>query len=141
VIFTGAGGDFIPAVDFGTFSNVADPGVWSQVHDEGVQILENSFPKFGVLRLSRISISRRPYGFLSTIILGALVDQLKSKRRTEKLRQCVAMGRGMRIRAIASSTTQLAAATSSSRKQPGICVPPRGMSVTIRTAFLWFAGS
>jgi enoyl-CoA hydratase/carnithine racemase len=41
VIFTGAGGDFIPAVDFGTFGNVADPGVWSQVHDEGVQILEN----------------------------------------------------------------------------------------------------
>jgi hypothetical protein len=23
--------------------NVADPGVWSQVHDEGVQIVENSF--------------------------------------------------------------------------------------------------
>jgi enoyl-CoA hydratase/carnithine racemase len=41
VILTGAGGDFIPAVDFSTFGNVADPGVWSQVHDEGVQILEN----------------------------------------------------------------------------------------------------
>jgi hypothetical protein len=23
--------------------NFADPGVWSQVHDEGVQIVENSF--------------------------------------------------------------------------------------------------
>lgn len=41
VILTGAGGDFIPAVDFTTFGNVADAGVWSQVHDEGVQILEN----------------------------------------------------------------------------------------------------
>ena len=41
VILTGAGGDFIPAIDFSTFGNVADPGVWSQTHDEGVQILEN----------------------------------------------------------------------------------------------------
>jgi enoyl-CoA hydratase/carnithine racemase len=41
VILTGAGGDFIPAIDFSSFGNVADPGVWSQVHDEGTQILEN----------------------------------------------------------------------------------------------------
>lgn len=41
VILTGAGGDFIPEIDFGSFGNVADPDVWSQVHDEGVQILEN----------------------------------------------------------------------------------------------------
>jgi enoyl-CoA hydratase/carnithine racemase len=41
VILTGAGGDFISDVDFSTFGNVADTGVWSQVHDEGVQILEN----------------------------------------------------------------------------------------------------
>jgi enoyl-CoA hydratase/carnithine racemase len=41
VIFTGTGGHFIPAIDFSSFGNVADPGVWSQVHDEGVQILEN----------------------------------------------------------------------------------------------------
>src|SRR6201997_115770 len=41
VILTGAGGDFIPGIDFATFGNVADPGVWSQAHDEGVQILEN----------------------------------------------------------------------------------------------------
>lgn len=41
VILTGAGGDFIPAIDFSSFGNVADPGVWSQVHDEGVQIIEN----------------------------------------------------------------------------------------------------
>src|ERR1700740_852372 len=41
VMLTGAGGEFIPGIDFVSFGNVADPGVWSQVHDEGVQILEN----------------------------------------------------------------------------------------------------
>jgi enoyl-CoA hydratase/carnithine racemase len=41
VILMGAGGEFIPDIDFASFGNVADPGVWSQVHDEGVQILEN----------------------------------------------------------------------------------------------------
>src|SRR6266853_2141635 len=41
VIFTGTAGEFIPAIDFASFGNVADPGIWSQVHDEGVQILEN----------------------------------------------------------------------------------------------------
>jgi enoyl-CoA hydratase/carnithine racemase len=41
VILTGAGGQFIPAIDFPSFGNVADPGVWSVVHDEGTQILEN----------------------------------------------------------------------------------------------------
>lgn len=41
VILTGAGGDFITDVDWSSFGDVADPGVWSQVHDEGVQALEN----------------------------------------------------------------------------------------------------
>src|SRR6266403_5512856 len=41
VILTGTGGEFIPGIDFSSFGNVADPDVWSQVHDEGVQILEN----------------------------------------------------------------------------------------------------
>ncbi|MGH9559926.1 MAG: enoyl-CoA hydratase/isomerase family protein [Terracidiphilus sp.] len=41
VILTGAGGEFIPGIDFSTFGNVADPGVNSQIHDEGVQIVEN----------------------------------------------------------------------------------------------------
>jgi enoyl-CoA hydratase/carnithine racemase len=41
VILTGACGEFIPGIDFSSFGNVADPGVWSQVHDEGVQLLEN----------------------------------------------------------------------------------------------------
>src|SRR5512146_1898676 len=41
VILTGAGGDFIPEIDFASFGDVADPDVWSKVHDEGTQILEN----------------------------------------------------------------------------------------------------
>jgi enoyl-CoA hydratase/carnithine racemase len=41
VILTGAGGEFIPEIDFSSFGDVADPGVWGQVHDEGVQLLEN----------------------------------------------------------------------------------------------------
>jgi enoyl-CoA hydratase/carnithine racemase len=41
VILTGAGGDFIAGVDWPSFGDVRDPGVWSQIHDEGVQILEN----------------------------------------------------------------------------------------------------
>jgi len=41
VILAGAGGEFIPGIDFSSFGNVADPAVWSQVHDEGGQILEN----------------------------------------------------------------------------------------------------
>jgi enoyl-CoA hydratase/carnithine racemase len=41
VILTGAGGHFITDVDFATFGNVADPETWAQVHDEGVQIIEN----------------------------------------------------------------------------------------------------
>jgi enoyl-CoA hydratase/carnithine racemase len=40
VILTGAG-DFMAAIDFSSFGNVADPDVWSRVHDEGVQIVEN----------------------------------------------------------------------------------------------------
>jgi len=41
VILTGVGGEFIIGVDWPSFGNVGDPGVWSQVHDEGVQVLEN----------------------------------------------------------------------------------------------------
>jgi enoyl-CoA hydratase/carnithine racemase len=41
VILTGAGGEFIPEIDLSSFGNVADPGVSDQVHDEGVQLLEN----------------------------------------------------------------------------------------------------
>src|SRR5215813_8534974 len=41
VILTGKGQEFIAGIDFSSFGNVADPLVWSQVHDEGIQILEN----------------------------------------------------------------------------------------------------
>ena len=41
VIITGAGGEFITDVAWSSFGDVADPAVWSQVHDEGVQALEN----------------------------------------------------------------------------------------------------
>src|ERR1700683_2513608 len=41
VIITGAAGDFIVDVDWSSFGDVSDPEVWSQVHDEGVQVLEN----------------------------------------------------------------------------------------------------
>ena len=41
VILTGTGGEFIPGIDFSSFGDVADPAVWSRVHDEGVQVLEN----------------------------------------------------------------------------------------------------
>ena len=41
VILTGAGREFITDVDWSSFGDVPDPGVWSQVHDEGVQVLEN----------------------------------------------------------------------------------------------------
>jgi enoyl-CoA hydratase/carnithine racemase len=41
VILTGAGGDFITGVEWSSFGNVSDPSVWSQIHDEGVQVLEN----------------------------------------------------------------------------------------------------
>jgi hypothetical protein len=52
-----------------------------------------------------------------------------------------AMDRGRMIRAIASSTTQLAAATSSSHRLTGVCDPPKGISVATKTAFPRLAGS
>jgi enoyl-CoA hydratase/carnithine racemase len=41
VILTGAGGNFIGDVEWSSFGEVADPGVWSRIHDEGIQTLEN----------------------------------------------------------------------------------------------------
>lgn len=40
VILTGVG-DWMAEIDFGSFGNVGDANVWSKVHDEGTQILEN----------------------------------------------------------------------------------------------------
>jgi enoyl-CoA hydratase/carnithine racemase len=41
VILTGAGGHWMADIDFATFGDVSDPDVWSKVHDEGSQIVEN----------------------------------------------------------------------------------------------------
>ena len=41
VIITGAGGSFIGDVEWTSFGEVADPGIWSRIHDEGGQTLEN----------------------------------------------------------------------------------------------------
>jgi enoyl-CoA hydratase/carnithine racemase len=41
VILTGSDGQFITDVEWSSFGDVTDPGVWSQVHDEGLQVLEN----------------------------------------------------------------------------------------------------
>ena len=41
VILTGAAGDFIIGVDWASFGDVSDPLVWTQIHDEGTQVLEN----------------------------------------------------------------------------------------------------
>lgn len=41
VILTGAGGEWIPDIDFASFGDVSDPDGWAKVHDEGVQVLEN----------------------------------------------------------------------------------------------------
>ena len=41
VILTGTGGQWMAEIDFATFGDVSDPDVWSKVHDEGTQIVEN----------------------------------------------------------------------------------------------------
>ena len=38
VIMTGAGGNFIGDVEWPSFGDVADPGVWSRIHDEGARL-------------------------------------------------------------------------------------------------------
>lgn len=40
VILTGIG-DWMAEIDFGSFGKVGDADIWSKVHDEGTQILEN----------------------------------------------------------------------------------------------------
>ena len=41
VIITGAGEQFIGDVEWTSFGDVTDPGIWSRIHDEGGQVLEN----------------------------------------------------------------------------------------------------
>ncbi len=73
VILTGAGGEFIPGIDFSSFGNVADPGVWSQVHDEGVQLLENianiRVPVIAAIE-GRAHVHRE-YALLASVIVAA----------------------------------------------------------------------
>src|SRR4051812_10989323 len=40
VILAGVG-DYMAEINFGSFRNVGDANIWSKVHDEGTQILEN----------------------------------------------------------------------------------------------------
>jgi enoyl-CoA hydratase/carnithine racemase len=41
VILTGAGGQWMPDIDFSTFGDVSDPDIFAKMHDEGEQVLEN----------------------------------------------------------------------------------------------------
>lgn len=40
VILTGAGRQWMPDIDFKSFGDASDPNVWSQIHDDGTQLLE-----------------------------------------------------------------------------------------------------
>jgi enoyl-CoA hydratase/carnithine racemase len=73
VILAGAGGEFIPGIDFSSFGNVAEPGVWSQVHDEGVQIVEN-LANIRVLLIAAIegrAHVHSEYALLANVIVAA----------------------------------------------------------------------
>jgi hypothetical protein len=59
VILTGVGGEFIPSIDFSSFGNVADPGVWSRIHDEGIQILEKETRPSPLVCRSRMETAPR----------------------------------------------------------------------------------
>lgn len=81
VILTGAGGDFIPGIDFGSFGDVSDPDVWSKVHDEGTQILENiaNIRVPMIFALEGRAHVHAEYGLLANLIVageGASFDDL-----------------------------------------------------------------
>ncbi|MBU8538399.1 enoyl-CoA hydratase/isomerase family protein [Falsiroseomonas tokyonensis] len=81
VILTGAGGDFIPAIDFASFGDVSDPDVWSKVHDEGTQILENiaNIRVPMIFALEGRAHVHAEYGLLANLIVagaGASFDDL-----------------------------------------------------------------
>ena len=78
VILTGAGAEFITDVDWSSFGDVTDPGVWSQVHDEGVQVLEN----MANIRVPVIAAIVREVGYglsLEGASSAALAKSLKAK--------------------------------------------------------------
>src|ERR1700689_926534 len=73
VILTGAGGDFMIGVDWSSFKNVSDPEVWSQTHDEGVQVLEN-MANIRVLVIAAIegrAHIHSEYALLANVIVAA----------------------------------------------------------------------
>src|ERR1700744_5173384 len=73
VILTGAGGEFIADVAWSSFGDVTDPGVWSQVHDEGVQVLEN-IANIRVLVIAAIegrAHVHSDYALLASVIVAA----------------------------------------------------------------------
>jgi enoyl-CoA hydratase/carnithine racemase len=73
VILTGAGGEFITDVDWSSFGDVADPGQWSQIHDEGVQVLEN-IANIGVPVIAAIegrAHIHSDYALLANVIVAA----------------------------------------------------------------------
>lgn len=81
VILTGTGGDFIPGIDFGSFGDVSDPDVWSKVHDEGTQILENiaNIRVPMIFALEGRAHVHTEYGLLANLIVageGASFDDL-----------------------------------------------------------------
>ncbi len=41
VILSGTGGQWMPNIDFSSFGDVSDPDVWSRLHDDGTQAVEN----------------------------------------------------------------------------------------------------
>jgi enoyl-CoA hydratase/carnithine racemase len=73
VILTGAGGHFIPAIDFNSFGDVSDPDVWSKVHDEGTQLLENiaNIRAPMIWALEGKAHVHAEYGLLANVIVAA----------------------------------------------------------------------
>jgi hypothetical protein len=71
--------EFIPGIDFASFGNVVDPGVWSQVHDEGVQMVENIT---NILRISSLpcAVSKYHWPFCSTIGIAIGQSSLPATR-------------------------------------------------------------
>jgi enoyl-CoA hydratase/carnithine racemase len=81
VILTGAGADFMPGIDFNSFGDVSDPNVWSKVHDEGTQLLENiANIRVPMIRaLEGKAHVHAEYGLLANVIVageGATFDDL-----------------------------------------------------------------
>jgi enoyl-CoA hydratase/carnithine racemase len=73
VILTGAGGHFMPGIDFSSFGDVSDPDVWSKVHDEGTQILENlaNIRVPMIWALEGKAHVHAEYGLLANVIIAA----------------------------------------------------------------------